>query len=156
MKKLLPFLILFSILVYGCKKHEEPELVPIKYETEISFQVDLVEEGGSEKDWPCKLDDMGYLLEPDYAEIWIDGTIYHPAVFRINGVLYTQSIKFLLGTEVSDTLEVTRDTITGVLETVDFSAFDNKEGLNKVSDFISEVFGKLSKEKDSDSSATNQ
>jgi len=99
-------LILFSILVFGCKKHEEPELM--RLEGTLSFQVDMADPGSQLKDWPCKLDDLGNLLEPDYAEIWIDGTVYYPEVFRINGVLYTQSIKFLLWAATSDTLEVTR------------------------------------------------
>ena len=86
-------LIIFSILAFSCKKHEEPEMQSLA--TEISFQIDRIDPGGMQKDWPCKLDSEGNLLEPDYAEIWIDGTIYNPAVFRINGVLYTQAIKFL-------------------------------------------------------------
>ena len=108
MKKLLLPLILFSIMFTGCKKYEESGLIALSNEAELSFHVDLVDQGEIGKDWPCKLDDEGNLLEPDYAEIWIDGTIYRPAVFRINGVLYTQTIKFLLGSETSDTLEVTR------------------------------------------------
>ncbi|MHA1751081.1 MAG: HAD-IA family hydrolase [Candidatus Helarchaeota archaeon] len=44
---------------------------------------------------------------------------------------------------ITDTLQVTRETISSTLDTVDFSVFDDQEGLSKVSDFISEVFDKF-------------
>ena len=86
-------LILFSVMVFGCKKGNQEQTV-LK-EAEISFRVDLVDPG-TMKDWECKLDILGNLLEPDYAAVTIDGITYYPAVFRIDGILYTQSIKFLL------------------------------------------------------------
>jgi hypothetical protein len=105
MRKLL-VLILFSVLVFGCKKDVE-ETTPVDKTSEISFQIDLVDPGAM-KDWECKLDILGNLLEPDYAEIIIDGDTYYPAVFRIDGILYTQNIKFLLGTDDYASLPVTR------------------------------------------------
>jgi len=105
MRKLL-VLVLVSVLVFGCKK-DVYETTPMEKASDISFQIDLVDPGAM-KDWDCKLDINGDLLEPDYAEIIIDGETYYPAVFRIDGILYTQNIKFLLGQADNAQLEVTR------------------------------------------------
>ncbi|MEE4255561.1 MAG: hypothetical protein V2I47_00840 [Bacteroidales bacterium] len=105
MRKLL-VLVLVSLVVFGCKKDMD-ETTPMEKSSDISFQIDLVDPGAM-KDWDCKLDINGDLLEPDYAEIVIDGQTYLPAVFRIDGILYTQNIKFLLGQAENAQLEVTR------------------------------------------------
>jgi HAD superfamily hydrolase (TIGR01509 family) len=55
---------------------------------------------------------------------------------------------------LTDTLEVTRETISSTLDTVDFSVFDDKEGLNSISDLISEVFDKFQGKKEERSSDT--
>ncbi|MHA1269056.1 MAG: HAD family hydrolase [Candidatus Helarchaeota archaeon] len=57
---------------------------------------------------------------------------------------------------ITDTLQVTRETIASTLDTVDFSVFDDNEGLSKVSDFITEIFDKFKGEKGtSDTSGNN-
>jgi len=99
MRKLL-VLVLVSVLVFGCKKDEVQE--PINNEATISFQVDLQQPTG-EKAFDCPVDANGDLLEPDYAEIVIDGVTYWPLVFRIDGILYTQNIKLMLPTDQNAT-----------------------------------------------------
>ena len=47
---------------------------------------------------------------------------------------------------ITDTLKVTRETISSTLDTIDFSVFDDNEGISKISDFITEVFDKFKKE----------
>ncbi|RLD36929.1 MAG: hypothetical protein DRI83_04685, partial [Bacteroidetes bacterium] len=77
--------------IFGCKKDEIKNDAPIQQE--VSFAVDLVDPGSGMKDWECKVDAQGNLLEPDYAQVTISGTEYFPLVFRIDGILYTQNIK---------------------------------------------------------------
>jgi len=108
MKKLLP-LILLSILLWGCKKPLQEQAL-LQNEAEISFSINLLDPGNL-KDWECKTEGNvvgAPLLEPDYAHVIIDGQDYYPAVFRINGILYTQSIKIMLGDAYSASLPVTR------------------------------------------------
>ncbi|RLD36930.1 MAG: hypothetical protein DRI83_04690 [Bacteroidetes bacterium] len=90
MRKLL-ILIFISVLVYGCKKDEIKNDAPVQQE--VSFAIDLVDPGSGMKDWECKVDAQGNLLEPDYAQVTISGADYFPLVFRIDGILYTQNIK---------------------------------------------------------------
>lgn len=110
MKKLF-VLVLISVLVFGCKKDIQEDPVA-NNEAEVSFQINLLDPGTT-KDWPCKLDSEGNLLEPEYAEIDLyDGTTtytFYPLVFRIGGVLYTQNIKLMLPPGVSvSTMQVTK------------------------------------------------
>lgn len=110
MKKLL-VLVLISVLVFGCKKDIQEDPVAAN-EAEVSFEINLLDPGTT-KDWPCKLDSEGNLLEPEYAEIDLyDGTTtytFYPLVFRIGGVLYTQNIKLMLPPDVSvSTMQVTK------------------------------------------------
>lgn len=90
MRKLL-ILVLVSVLVFGCKKDEQT--TPVTSQQEVSFAANLVDPGAGLKDWECKVDINGDLLEPDYAKVIIGGVTYWPQVFRIDGVLYTQNIK---------------------------------------------------------------
>ena len=77
--------------IFGCKKDEIKDDAP--EQQEISFIAELVDPGSGLKDWECKVDAQGNLLEPDYAHIVISGVDYYPQVFRIDGILYTQNIK---------------------------------------------------------------
>ncbi len=90
MRKLL-IIIFISVHIFGCKKDEIKNDAPIQQE--VSFAVDLVDPGSGMKDWECKVDAQGNLLEPDYAQVTISGADYFPLVFRIDGILYTQNIK---------------------------------------------------------------
>ncbi len=89
MRKLL-LLILISVLVFGCKKDEQVN--DKSTQVDVSFNANLVDPG-SMKDWICKTDTNGIMLEPDYAKILIDGEWYYPLVYRIDGDLFTQNIK---------------------------------------------------------------
>ena len=110
MRKLL-ILIFLSILLFACKKNIEEQPL-VQNEAEISFSLDLVDPiNVKQETWECKTEGNvigAPLLEPDYAHVIIDGQDYYPEVFRIDGVLYTQSIKFLLGDANSADLTVTR------------------------------------------------
>jgi hypothetical protein len=103
--------ILLAVIAIGvffaaCKKDEQIEKEQPNAKQEVSFAVELVDpsNGGGLKDWDCKLDAAGGLLEPDYAQVTIDGVDYFPLVYRIDGVLYTQNIKLdiLPGNESQD------------------------------------------------------
>lgn len=91
MKKIL-VLILISVVVFSCKKDEQKNDAPVTQQ-EVSFNAELVDPGSGLKDWECKVDANGNLLEPDYAHVIINGVDYFPQVFRIDGILYTQNIK---------------------------------------------------------------
>ena len=80
-----------AIVLFSCQKRETE---PINATQDVVFTANVVEPGTGLKstdDWDCKD------LEPDYAHIVIDGTDYYPAVFRLDGVLYTQAIKLPVG-----------------------------------------------------------
>lgn len=90
MRKLL-ILVLISVLVFGCKKDEQVQNDEAT-QFELSFNADLIDPGAT-KDWLCKVDYAGVMIEPDYAAVKIDGNWYYPLVYRIDGNLYTQNIK---------------------------------------------------------------
>jgi len=94
-------------MLWACKKNIQ-EQPAVQNEAEFSFSVNLVDPGNLKDGWECKFDSLGNFLEPDYAHVIIDGQDYYPAVFRIDGILYTQSIKLMLGDAYSADLPVTR------------------------------------------------
>lgn len=95
MKKVFLFA-LIAVLFAACNKKEEDMVLP---EAEVSFSInESINDGlksATVDDWDgvCATDDDGNILEPAYAEITIDGTPYTPDVYRLDGKLYTQSIK---------------------------------------------------------------
>ena len=103
---LITFLIL--LVVFGCKKEtaeiegQEPGVV-FKI-----LEIDPENNIKSSASWECPTDDDGYLLESAFAEIVIDGETYTPEVFRVNGKLYTQAIKFDVQPNETKTCNVTQ------------------------------------------------
>lgn len=96
MKKIV-LLFLATVLVFGCQKKEK---IIAPHDTDVVFNITEVDpnEGlRSPIDWTCPTDDQGNLLEPDHAyiEILINGvsTPFTPAVYYLDGKLYTQAIK---------------------------------------------------------------
>lgn len=87
--------IAMAVVISACKKDEPAEKAPATQQQEVSFAANLVDpaNNGGLKDWECKVDATGALLEPDYAHVVIDGVDYFPLLYRIDGVLYTQNIK---------------------------------------------------------------
>ncbi len=86
MKKLL-FLILLLIPLVSCQKKEAD---PVFNEQDVVFNaMEIIPSQGlkSTELWECKD------LEPDYAHITINGLDYFPALFSLDGKLYTQAIK---------------------------------------------------------------
>ena len=82
---------MFLIVLAGC---DDTGKEPVTLEQDLQFSVIQVNPGEglkSSQDWECKE------LEPDYAHIVIDGQDYFPAVFRLDGNLYTQAIKLAPG-----------------------------------------------------------
>ena len=103
MKNLL-VLMLISLAVFSCKKDEQNDL-PVTTQQEFSFAATLIDHGSglkSNSDWDCKP------YEPDYAQVTIDGIDYFPLVYRIDGRLYTQSIKLDVTDGVSKTYTVSK------------------------------------------------
>ncbi len=87
MKKLvLAFLCILALAT--CKKDSD-DIIPVPQEQELSFSITpkTAPEGGMYKDWECKP------YEPDYLQVTIDSIDYFPQVFRIDGKLYSQTIK---------------------------------------------------------------
>lgn len=85
------FLLIATIPLLGCQKKEA---APEATEQEVVFNATVVIPGNGLKsaaEWECKD------LAPDYAHIIIDGTDYFPAVFQLDGNLYTQAIKLETG-----------------------------------------------------------
>ena len=85
-------------LVVGCQKTEQ-NIGPLQ--TEVAFNILQVDSADNDLktgfSWTCLTDEYGNLLQPDHAEIDVfDGTkttTFTPAVFRLDGKLYTQTIK---------------------------------------------------------------
>ncbi len=98
MKKLFLVLLAF-VTVYSCQKKE----LDVPQEVEVVFGIDNIDPTNGLKspgDWICPTDPLtGELLEPTKAFITItDGitTQYlNPAVFRLDGKLYSQAIKLV-------------------------------------------------------------
>lgn len=91
----LAFLTVIALLFMACEKRDNNELGTAT----VSFNVTQSQDSGlkstkdGEVDWDCPTDNEGNLLEPSYAEIIIDGQTYTPDVFRLDGQLYTETIK---------------------------------------------------------------
>ena len=100
-------------LVVSCQKREQ-NIGPLQ--TEIAFNILQIDPEGNDLKTDaspsCPTDEYGNLLQPDHAEIDIfDGTrttTYTPAVFRLDGKLYTQSIKLPAFESEPATYKVTR------------------------------------------------
>jgi len=99
MKKLV-FVFLAAALIFGCQKKD---VTPVDFQQDVVFDITNLTPGGSglksTADWTCPTDDENNLLEPASAKIVVkypDGTFhtFNPAVFRLDGKLYTQAIKF--------------------------------------------------------------
>jgi len=113
MKKLV-FVFLAATLIFGCQKKD---VKPVQIQQDVVFDVSNVTPGGGLKstadwEWECPTDGQGNILEPVSAEIDIsDGTTtttYTPAVFRLDGKLYTQAIKLPAADGAAVTYTVTR------------------------------------------------
>ncbi len=103
---------LASALIFSCQKKE---LKTIQMQQDVVFNVSQIDPGSGLKstaDWTCPTDTEGNLLEPVSAEIDIDDgtttTTYSPAVFRLDGNLYTQAIKLPAAQSGPTTYTVTR------------------------------------------------
>ena len=83
-KFLLP-LAVFAILFTGCKKDETS--APQQDVVFTALQVEPSLEKSTALDWLCTD------VEPTFAQIKINGVYYYPAVFTLDGKMYTQSIK---------------------------------------------------------------
>jgi len=87
-------LMLMAVVLFSCKKDQEENSGP----QEVTFQADQIIPNDGLKstlfDWNC----TG--IEPTHASIKIAGTTtpYYPAVYRVEGKLYTQAIKLDPGT----------------------------------------------------------
>jgi len=111
MKKIV-LVFLASILVFSCQKKE---LKTVQIQQDVVFNVTQIDPGSGLKstaDWTCPTDTDGNLPEPVSAEIDIDDgtttTTYSPAVFRLDGNLYTQAIKLTAAQSGPTTYTVTR------------------------------------------------
>lgn len=85
--------ILILTAVFGCKKWDQNTAVQ---QPEVVFsivEVDPQENNKSTESWECPTDENGYLLESAIAEVVINDITYTPAVYRMNGKLYTKAIK---------------------------------------------------------------
>jgi hypothetical protein len=90
MKRLL-FTILILIPLVSC---QEKEADPVVNEQDVVFNaMEIIPSQGlkSTANWECKE------LEPDYAWITINGFDHFPALYRLDGKLYTQAIKLAPG-----------------------------------------------------------
>ncbi|MCU0370337.1 MAG: hypothetical protein MUC31_02890 [Bacteroidales bacterium] len=92
MKLKLFFLMLFALALFSCQKEKTDPVT----EQEVTFTATLLTPDVGLKSTtdaiPCKSD------VPDYAAVKISGTWYYPALFTLDGQLYTQAIKFPVGT----------------------------------------------------------
>ncbi len=108
MKKVFLFA-LIAVLFAACNKKEENMVLP---EAEVSFSInESINDGlksATVDDWVCPSDDQGNLLEPAYAEITIGGTLYTTDVYRLDGKLYTQSIKLGAADATATTYSVSK------------------------------------------------
>ena len=94
MKKLLLFA-LIAVIFSACDKNEKT-ILPT--EAEVSFSITDMMDGGLKDgwvgpDWQCAVDKDGNLIEPVKAEVIINGVTYILDVFRLDGKLYTQTLK---------------------------------------------------------------
>lgn len=93
MKKYL-IVVVLTALVFGCQKKTDVVVEPQSVEVVFgAVEVNPSDGLKSTDDWICPTDGNGDLIEPAYAEITIDGTVYSPSVYRMDGKLYTQAIK---------------------------------------------------------------
>jgi len=86
-------LMLMAIVLFSCKKDREESNI----QQDVSFQANqIIPDGGLKStgafDIECST------TEPSHAHIVIAGTVYEPSVYRVDGILYTQSIKLDPGT----------------------------------------------------------
>ena len=114
MKKLL-LVFLASALVFGCQKKD---VQPVQIQQDVVFNVSNMTPGfnglksTTDWTWECPTNQDGSLMEPASAEIIIDdGTVettYTPAVFKLDGKLYTQAIKLPAAESGATTYTVTK------------------------------------------------
>ena len=109
MKKLL-LVFLATALVFGCQKKEK-NVTP--NQQDVVFGITQVDPGAGLKstdNWICPTDGNGDLLVPVTAKIKIAGypTPFTPAVYSLDGKLYTQAIKLPVGNSGQTTYTVTR------------------------------------------------
>jgi len=82
---------MIMIVAISCKKEDEQNIVPER-EQELSFAVVPVMAPGSKSinEWECKP------YEPTYLQVCLNGQDHYIFVFRLYGILYSQSIRMLL------------------------------------------------------------
>ena len=91
-------LIMIAGFLFSCEKDIEKDQV----KQDVVFgidQIDSFELKDGSNDITCLVDGEGNLIEPEWAEIVINGTTYEPKVFYLNSKLYTQAIKLTTKTD---------------------------------------------------------
>jgi hypothetical protein len=85
-------LMLMAVVLFSCKKDKEESAS----QQEVSFQANqIIPEGGLKS--TADFDIECSTTEPSNAHIVIEGVVYDPSVYRVDGVLYTQAIKLTPG-----------------------------------------------------------
>lgn len=99
--RIITIMVLIAVTILGCKKEKQDVSV---FEQEVSFAAVQIEPGAGFKsadDWLCPTDNNGALLTPTVAKVIIAGIAepFWPAVFTLDGKLYTQAIKLPVAAE---------------------------------------------------------
>lgn len=96
MKKFLGVICL-GIIMLSCGKDSNDDVNPVKH-LELSFSVMPVTAGEGMKDWECQTG------QADYLQVVLNNQEYFLKVFRLNGLLYSESIRDKLETGTDSVL----------------------------------------------------
>ena len=108
--------ILGMILIAGFLFSREKDIERDQIKTDVVFGIDQLDlnELKSDAIIPCHVDADGNLIEPEWAEIVINGVTYEPLVFYLNNKLYTQAIKLPTKTDY----EITKFVLKAMVDNI--------------------------------------